>query len=578
MPTVYELIQRLTPNGTNRGREDWDDFPIWPPDAFAIAATLVDRSGCYAHPHFSGGTPRCSVAQRTYLRFIRRMADRWQKGKIGAIQTLWQLLADPRHGEVASGGNDPQPWWDFAVKLLMIADEASRNIGFASTATPFATNYVQSIESLYDNRIPDLPFPENTLCDRVSPSELCVQPKTVTAQAGITLRSLTHNLALLPGWGEVKTSWKLDARKIRNVSSKSTEPLNLLVVPFPYQLEGMSFKPSVHHYNNSERTRRKSTRGHKTGFFEVSPDWLWLGTDGELSDDQFVKEFTDFLGRLIGQASKQARREVGAVHGIVLPELALERSRAGQIAELLARRYPELELFITGFHEAGGDSFPSRNGVHTALFNGEGGILRNWDQNKHHRWKLERDQINRYDLGARLDGSYDWWEHIDVSRRECVFRVFRRGSCLAALVCEDLARIDPVQTVIRSVGPNLVIALLMDGPQLERRWSGRYATVLADDPGSSVLTVTSLGLMRRQQARAGDVEPRQVAMWKEAGGSTRELALQKDHQALLLTLTMSGVTNYTLDGRSDYGGTMRLSLTGVRQVQDPDAPAWSKER
>ena len=50
----------------------------------------------------------------------------------------------------------------------------------------------------------------------------------------------------------------------------------------------------------------------------------------------------------------------------------------------------------------------------------------------------------------------------------------------------------PLRTVIRSVGPNLVIVLLMDGPQLVRRWPGKYATVLSDDPGSAVLTVTSL--------------------------------------------------------------------------------------
>jgi len=72
----------------------------------------------------------------------------------------------------------------------------------------------------------------------------------------------------------------------------------------------------------------------------------------------------------------------------------------------------------------------------------------------------------------------------------CTFYVFRYGMSMATLICEDLARIDPVQTVIRAIGPNLVIALLMDGPQWQRRWSGRYATVLADDPGSAVLSVT----------------------------------------------------------------------------------------
>jgi hypothetical protein len=45
----------------------------------------------------------------------------------------------------------------------------------------------------------------------------------------------------------------------------------------------------------------------------------------------------------------------------------------------------------------------------------------------------------------------------------------------------------------------LLIALLMDGPQLKSRWSGRYAGVLAEDPGSSVLTLTSLGMALRSR-------------------------------------------------------------------------------
>jgi len=52
---------------------------------------------------------------------------------------------------------------------------------------------------------------------------------------------------------------------------------------------------------------------------------------------------------------------------------------------------------------------------------------------------------------------------------------------LTVLICEDLARLDPVNDLVRAVGPNLVMSLLMDGPQLTTRWPARYATVLADD-------------------------------------------------------------------------------------------------
>ena len=146
---------------------------------------------------------------------------------------------------------------------------------------------------------------------------------------------------------------------------------------------------------------------------------------------------------------------------------------------------------------------------------------------------------------------------------------------MVALICEDLARIDPVQTVIRSIGPNLVIALLMDGPQFEKRWSGRYATVLADDPGSSVLSLTSLALVRRS-SDPGREEPGHVALWKQAGGQTEELLLPKGKHALLLSLWPDEITNFTLDGRSDRGNTMKLFLSGVQAIAHPCPPQWAK--
>src|SRR5207237_10901568 len=102
----------------------------------------------------------------------------------------------------------------------------------------------------------------------------------------------------------------------------------------------------------------------------------------------------------------------------------------------------------------------------------------------------------------------------------------------STLVCEDLARIDPVQAALRAVGPNLVIVLLMDGPQFERRWPGRYATVLADDPGCAVLTLTSLGMVRRSTV-PGDDDCREIALWKESPSSAaRELKLPKGAHGL----------------------------------------------
>jgi len=51
---------------------------------------------------------------------------------------------------------------------------------------------------------------------------------------------------------------------------------------------------------------------------------------------------------------------------------------------------------------------------------------------------------------------------------------------MCALVCEDLARPDPVANIVRAVGPNLVIALLMDGPQTKVTF--RQACMTPDSP------------------------------------------------------------------------------------------------
>jgi hypothetical protein len=45
-----------------------------------------------------------------------------------------------------------------------------------------------------------------------------------------------------------------------------------------------------------------------------------------------------------------------------------------------------------------------------------------------------------------------------------------------------------VAELLRDVGPALVVTILLDGPQLGSRWTAPCASVLADDPGSAVLT------------------------------------------------------------------------------------------
>src|SRR5262249_60062503 len=105
---------------------------------------------------------------------------------------------------------------------------------------------------------------------------------------------------------------------------------------------------------------------------------------------------------------------------------------------------------------------------------------------------------------------------------------------VASLVCEDLAQIDAVAELLRSVGPTIVITPLLDGPQLSSRWAARYASVLADDPGSAVLTLTSSGMAQRSRPHGREPSP-VIALWKDPVRGTREISLEPGAHGVLLT-------------------------------------------
>jgi hypothetical protein len=543
------MLRLLFPNGTAAGGEQptWGTCPRWPPDLFAAAAKLVDTTGCYALPRYASSWSASCCFDDDFRRRTSHLGRLWRaSARVPAlVQQIWQRLYRCRNSETMDPEDSAEEWQDAALMLMAIADEASEGIGFAEAGVSLFADllFVAHRRALRNQRI--LPYLPRSICASVPPDIVCVQPKTRTPQVGCTLRSLSHHLALLPPAGEVETQWLFGLSHGQDVG----KPLNLLVVPFPYEITPDCFAPgdAVPAVEPDTRPTRAS------GSFVLHQRWLRRGTR-RLRARQIAR----FLIELV----QETREEV---HGVILPELALDDALFRDVAEILAR-HRGLELFVSGTKGR------ARNAVSGALFHRRR-VFTMWRQSKHHRWLLDERQTRRYGLGGRLNPRFNWWEQIDVSSRKCVFYVFRDGAALTTLVCEDLARVDPVQTVIRSVGPNLVIALLMDGAQLKDRWPSQYATVLADDPGSAVLTLSSLGMIRRSRM-PGAPDQRQVALWKEPGGTAQELSLPKNAHALLLNLTQDWEGSYTLDGRFDGGYTMKLSLAGLHSVIHPAPPAW----
>ena len=187
-------------------------------------------------------------------------------------------------------------------------------------------------------------------------------------------------------------------------------------------------------------------------------------------------------------------------------------------------------------------------------------------QDKHHRWGLTKWQIESYQLGGVLHPDYNWWESIEIKQRKVTFINFGDELTICPLICEDLARQDPIADLIRSVGPSLVVGLLMDGPQLASRWSARYASVLADDPGSSVITLTSAGMVDRYSI-SGKKLPRIIGLWSDQFGPSKEIVLEDDSQAVVLSLAVNRIKEKTLDGRVETEGTYTLSLGGIHQIK-----------
>jgi len=573
--TVLDIIKSVLPDGTTLKSKRWDTVCEWPPDLFAAVATITEWSGLYSEQTFMAYWAPDFVLTGQWVSEIIEAGKEW--ARVGtppkAVQGMWkELIRQHRKARIDDHSARSLAWKRIVFRLLAIADEACAGIGFppsvapdpsaASRRTPSNQNRdnITSVQYIVykdyiaweEKRAENigtaamggdvLPYLPHSLCIRVPPAVLCVQPKTSTPAVGCTLRSLTHHLALLPSIANVTTHW--------HIANKPDEDLcafNVLVVPFPFSIPGKSFN---------------SLAGSFPGIpndctFSLNPDIWMRGAEPQ--------EFAEFLCGLI----KAAEPELEPVHAIVLPETALRLEFANEVAEILAKK-SGLDLFLTGV--VAGANGDARNSAAIYRFT-DGKLIHSSFQSKHHRWCLNGDQIRRYHLGHVLDPHYKWWEQIDVSYRHCYVTLFRPRATLSVLVCEDLARYDPVLTVMNAIGPNLVVALLMDGPQLEHRWPGRYATVLADDPGSAVLTVTSLGMVARS-TMPGEPQNREIALWKEPDGRARALRLPRGDHALLLTLTSQLVEQFTLDGRGDGSATVQFRLGAAHGIGHNEPPKW----
>jgi len=517
--TIGEFLIGILP----RLRSD-TRLPSWPPDCFALCLALLKQTGSYSQllqdwPPGRGlgqgpapGTSSVHALGEQWRRALHRNRPS-EELSVGGLLNVWQILRESFPQPLSTVENNT-PLLQALMHLVGAADEASAGVG-APEDMGDNDSFLQRARGFLRK--------DATLGLEIDPARVKVLPRMHTPQGGLTERSLSLYLSMCDA-GEAAPCWL-------STPFLQRDSVNLLLVPWPLEVLAKQFREVP-----DSATRLPAD----FGFFTYD----LLGGDAELI------AFVESLHR-------EAHRKLGRVDGVILPELAVT---AGQFRGL-RDRLPQECFLVAGIGSGETGAQRGTNEVRLAF-----PLLAEVIQKKHHPWKLDEAQVMQYGLGGVLSPYREWWEHCDVTRRRLNFISISEDLVMCALICEDLARPDPVANMIRAVGPNLVIALLMDGPQTKERWAARYATVLADDPGCSVLSLTSLGMSQLSRPGSGPSRPRVVALWKDRFQGTREIELPAACDAVAISLSIRYRQEFTADGRGDGGNAAFPILSGVHPI------------
>jgi hypothetical protein len=524
-PTIASVWAELS------GSDMTDATLEWPADVFALVGSVLGRTHAY----------RFAVSPPTGRRWPPRGADSWNGTICAAAESwaawaeapegpppslvadAWQVLRDGASAtlEVIADGDD---WAVCEALLILLAASDETCAGMAAALDPMRESGYR-----FRGRAGEMLARTGSL-SRIPTHRLRVLPKVRTPPGGISFRSLSRYLCLRGP--VVDVAWhKVPARR----AGLGQQQANVLLMPWPLRVRQRDFRPlsgSVHRAENEP-----------FGVFEFAPT-------------------ETFDLDLVERTLRSALDEVDGVDAVAFPESCVPVGDLEPLEALLARY--GVTILLAGARET--TTTPDRrpaNWVHIGVH--VGGCWAHYRQNKHHRWFLDESQINQYHLAGALHPSVRWWEAMEVPRRSLQFLELSEGLTLVAVVCEDLARMDEVAELVRDVGPTLVVTILLDGPQLATRWTARYAGVLADDPGTAVLTLTANGMVER--SRPTGVPPSTVvALWKDPTRGLREISLEHGATGVLVSLAATRTRRRVADGRTPVDNSAGLMVAGVFPV------------
>lgn len=537
-PTVASLWQGVS------GSVITDELLDWPPDVFAFTDVVLERSGAL----------RFVLSPPAGARWPPSRFARWGDSVEGASRD-WGVWVETREGSlpgvvveewgvVRERVATPLEWlaegrdWRMCEALLTlhaVSDEACAGLFVALDRS-------SGDGCVYRARGRELLARTGSLA-RIHSGLLPVLPKIRTPPHG---RAAFSRYACV-GRPALGTRWHKVPARHPGIGPQS-EHVNMLLLPWPLRVRESDFRAV------EGSVRRLSHEPY--GFFEFAP------TEGLDLD-------------LVDRTLRAALEEVSSIDAVVLPESAVDENEIPGLEALLDHHgVIYLQTGVRQSHHEP-DQFGANwmhIGVNASLEKGRSpraSPREPWfhvRQNKHHRWSLDEQQIFQYHLGGALNPRIQWWEAMEIPPTALQFVQVGEGMTIVSLICEDLAQNDDVAEVVRSVGPTVVMAVLLDGPQLASRWAARYASVLADDPGSAVLTLTSVGMAQRSKPVGHDAS-RIIALIKDPERGTREISLEPDAQGVLLTLTGERATRRSADGRWPVTTGTHYYGVAIHQVQ-----------
>lgn len=485
------------------GRRTLGACPRWPADVFAVASLLLGRTGAYVDVVERWKPPEKWAERCASIAGAWRDAWACSEAPPREVTAAWKELAEHRHLEVDPGARLRTPTLvDVLLRLSSYADETAHG-------APLGHPFVLESEVVLALG--------GSLGREVHRRHVTVLPKTHTARVGLTPRALSHHLAALDGLD-------VSARWFSRPWRRRVERTSLLLLPWPLTVTPRAFSAV------ELPKRAPFVEGHASFRYRPGP----------------------FDHALAGRAFVEATRLGGSPPDVVvLPEQAVTRPDAERLALKTGA------IVVAGIH--GGAEVRKNASLVCDPYGStqQGGAgLTCFEQAKHHRWCLDEGQVRRYGLSAQLDPrrARHHWEDIELGPRELRVHALDDDLTYSVLVCEDLARQDAVASLLRAVAPSLVLALLLDGPQLRSRWPARYAGSLAEDPGSSVLTLTSYGMAQLSRPPS----PVIALFGDGATSEIVELSLAPGAIGLLVTLGRYPQREHTVDGRVVQRDTLRL--------------------